>query len=190
MRPHLSCGKLCACHCVHHPPCPHRRSCGQRRPHPQTAFAVQVETPHFSRPPSARYRRFCRCSDSVSDTRTKQAVVPPNASQSRGAGGTGPGAARGGPGEVRRDAHPSIPISPRRSTVAPSMQLALSASSAVRPAASLSSNATGFDQDDAAGLAAERAFDYHCSRSAYCLKLMHKCTLQMQPCARPVYACA
>ena len=46
----------------------------------------------------------------------------------------------------------------------------MSASSAGRPAASshqqtfpifLSRNATGFDQDDAAGLDAERAFDYH-----------------------------
>ena len=96
---------------------------------------LQSRPPHFSRPPSARYRPFRRCSDSVSDTLTKQAVVPPNASRSRGAGGTGPGAARGGPGEVQLEAHPSITISPRRSTVAPFMQLALSASSAIRPAA-------------------------------------------------------
>ena len=33
-RPHRSCRKLCACHRVDHPPCPHRRSCGRRRPHP------------------------------------------------------------------------------------------------------------------------------------------------------------
>ena len=48
-------------------------------------------------PPCARYRRFRRCPDSVSHTLTGQAVVPPNASRSRGAGGNGPGAARGGP---------------------------------------------------------------------------------------------
>ena len=63
--------------------------------------------------------------------------------------------ARGGAGEAGREAHASIPILPRHST--------LSASSAVRPAAqassrqqaflfSLSRNATGLDQDDAAGL--------------------------------------
>ena len=74
---------------------------------------------------------------------------------------------------MRREAYPSIPISPRRSTVAPFMQLALSASSAVRPAASLSSNATGFDQDDAAGLAAERAFVCHLLEKRMLLKLLH-----------------
>ena len=113
--------------------------------------------------------------------------VPTNASRSRrsGAGGTGPGAARG---ELRRQAHPSIPISLRRSTVAPFMQLALSDSSAVRPAASLSSNATGFDQDDAAGLAAERAFDCHLLEKRLLLEAdACECTLQMQPSARPVY---
>ena len=68
-----------------------------------------------SRPPCALYRRFRRCSDSVSDTLTGQAVVPPIASRSRGAGGTGPGAARGCPGEVRREAHlSSIPKQQRQ----------------------------------------------------------------------------
>ena len=63
--------------------------------------------------------------------------------------------ARGGAGEAGREAHASIPILPRHST--------LSASSAVRPAAqassrqqaflfSLSRNATGLDKDDTAGL--------------------------------------
>ena len=64
----------------------------------------------------------------------------------------------------------SILIPQRQSTVAPFLQPSLSASSAVQPAAlshqqlflfSLSRNATGFDQDDAAGLDAEHAFDYH-----------------------------
>ena len=118
-------------------------------------------------------------------------MVPPNASRSRGAGGTGPGAARGGPGEVQLEAHPSITISPRRSTVAPFMQLALSASSAVRPAASLSRNATGFDQDDAAGLSAERTFDCHLLEKRMLLETEAcECTLQMQPSARPIYPCA
>ena len=45
----------------------------------------------------------------------------------------GAGAVRGGPGKVRREAHTSIPIPPRRSTVATSLQPSLSASSAVRP---------------------------------------------------------
>ena len=55
-------------------------------------------------------QRFPCCPDSVSETLTGQAVVPPIASRSRGAGDTGPGAARGGLGEVRREAHPlSIP---------------------------------------------------------------------------------
>ena len=62
----------------------------------------------------------------------------------------------------------SIPMLPRRLTVAPFLQPALSASSAVWPAASshqqsfffsLSRNATGLDQDDAAGLDA-----FHCCR--------------------------
>ena len=110
----------------------------------------------ISAAPLRRYRQFYRCPDSVSDTLTGQAVVPFNASRSRGAGGTGPGAARGGPGEVQREAHPSsIPKPQRRSTVAPVIHLALSPSSAPSPATrSLSSIATGFDQDDAAGLAA------------------------------------
>ena len=100
----------------------------------------------------------------------------------------------------------------RRSTVAPQafLQLSgsLSASSAFRrPAAlshqqafcfSLSSNATGFrvDQDDAAGLAVERAFDYHLSDreahdAACCLSLeAAQCDLNLNSpsrFARPVY---
>ena len=67
-------------------------------------------------PPCARYRRFRCCPDSVSDTLTGQAVVPPVASRSCGAGGTGPGAARGGPGEVLREAHPSSIPKPQRRT--------------------------------------------------------------------------
>ena len=68
------------------------------------------------------------------------------------------------------------------------MQLALSASSAVRPAVSLFSNTTGFDQDDAAGLAVERAFDYHLLEKRLLLEAAAcECTLQMQPSARPVY---
>ena len=66
-----------------------------------------------------------------------------------------------------------IPIPSRRSTVAlrPSESLSASSSSAVPHRRSLvssaglrlllSRNATGFDQDDAAGLDAEHAFDYH-----------------------------
>ena len=79
---------------------------------------------------------------------------------------------RAGPGEVLREAHQSIPIPRRRSTVAPFLQPSLSVSSAVRPrllrrpASShhqpflffLSRKATCFDQDDAVGL---NAFDYH-----------------------------
>ena len=92
---------------------------------------------------------------------------------------------------MRREAHPSIPTSSRRSTVVPFMHLALSASFAVRPAASFSSNATGFDQDDAAGLAAERAFDYHLLEKRLLLEAdACECTLQMQPSARPIYPCA
>ena len=74
-------------------------------------------------------------------------------SGSRVACGTGAGAARGGAGEARREAHQSISIPPRQSSVAPFLQPSVSASSTVRPAAlphqqaflfSLSSNATGF----------------------------------------------
>ena len=152
----------------------------------------------ISAAPLRRYRRFHRCPDSVSDTLTGQAdleaVVPFNASRSRGAGGTGTGAARGDAGDVWREAHPfSIPKPQCRSTVAPFMQPALSASFAVRLAASslslsLSSNATGFDQDDAAGLAVERTFDYHLLEKRMLLEAAAcKCTLQMQPSALPVY---
>ena len=62
-------------------------------------------------------------------------MVPPNASRSRGAGGTGSGAARGDPGKVLREANPSS-IPQRQSTVAPFMQPAMSASSAVLAAVS------------------------------------------------------
>ena len=92
-------------------------------------------------------------------------MVAAQVSSSRVACGTGAAAARGGAGEARREAYLSIPMLPRRST--------LSASSAVLPAAqassyqqvfliSLSRNATGLDQDDAAGL---DAFD--------CYRRMH-----------------
>ena len=54
---------------------------------------------------------------------------------------------------------------------------------------SLSSNATGFDQDDAAGLTAERAFDYHLLKKRMLLEAAAcKCTLQMRPSARPLPA--
>ena len=84
----------------------------------------------------------------------------------------GTGAARGGdPGEVRREAHPmSIPKLQRRSTVAPFMQPALSASSAVWL------------------VAVEPAFDYHLLEKRKLLEAAAcECTLQMQPSARPVY---
>ena len=106
--------------------------------------------------PYARYRRFRRCPDKVRLS-----------------------AARGDPCEMLREANPLlIPKQQRQSTVAPFMQPALSASSAVLPATSslslsLSSNATGFDQDDAAGLAAERAFDCHLLEQRLLLKLLH-----------------
>ena len=69
----------------------------------------------------------------------------------------GAGAVRGGPGKVRREAHPSIPVPQRRSTVAPFLQPSRSASSSDQPEASsnqqaflfsLSRNATRFNQDD------------------------------------------
>ena len=54
------------------------------------------------------------------------------------------------------------------------MQLALSAS--------LSRNATGFDQDNAAGLAAECASDYHLLETRLLFEAdACECTLQMQP---------
>ena len=105
--------------------------------------------------PYARYRRFRRCPDKVRLS-----------------------AARGDLCEMLREANPLlIPKQQRQSTVAPFMQPALSASSAVLPATSslslsLSSNATGFDQDDAAGLAAERAFDCHLLEKRMLLKLL------------------
>ena len=49
----------------------------------------------------------------------------------------------------------------------------------------LSSNATGFDQDDAAGLAAERAFDCQLLEKGMLLEAAAcECTLQMQ-CSHP-----
>ena len=94
-------------------------SCGRRRPHSFTVLTVATRHP------------FRRCPDSVCDTLTGHRVVRAHASC--GAGGTGAGAARGGPGKMRREAHPSIPIPPRRSTVATFLQPSLSASSAIRP---------------------------------------------------------
>ena len=122
------------CLSLRHISYPHRRGGGRRRPHSCTAFAVAAR--HFGRFPFARRRRFRRCSDSVCDTLTGQRAVALHVSGSRGAGGTGAGAARGSPCQVRREAHPSMPILPRRWTLAPFLQLSLSASSAVRPAAS------------------------------------------------------
>ena len=56
---------------------------------------------------------------------------------------------------------------------------------------SLSSNATGFDQDDTAGLAAERAIDYYLLENSILFETAAcKCTLQIQPSARPFYSCA
>ena len=43
----------------------------------------------------------------------------------------------------------------------------------LRLSPSLSSNTTGFDQDDAAGVAAERAFDCHLLEQRMLLKLLH-----------------
>ena len=144
-------------------------------------FKLQSRPPHFSRHPCARYRRFRRCPDIVCAPLTGQAVVPPNASRSHAAGGIGTGAVRGGLGEVRREAHPSsIPKPQRRSTVVPFMQLALSASSAVRPAAPPLQQRS---PSPAARLASTRTTQLAllqsapstviCSRSACCLKLMH-----------------
>ena len=73
------------------------------------------------------------------------------------------------------------------------MQPSLSASSAaVGPAASsLYSNATGFDQDHAAGLAAERAFGYHLLEKRMLFEaaayVKTNAPSQKQPSARPVY---
>ena len=65
---------------------------------------------------------------------------------------------------MRREAHPSIPIAPRRSAVAPSLHRPSSGPEPrliSRPSSSLSRNPTGFDQqDEAAGLAADDAFEY------------------------------
>ena len=83
---------------------------------------------------------------------------------------TGAGARRGCLREVLQEAHPLILLPPRRSTWAPFLQASPSASSTVLPAASshrqvfifsFSRNATGVDQDNAAGLAVEHASDYH-----------------------------
>ena len=58
---------------------------------------------------------FRRCPDSVCDTLTgHEGVRASCVNRSRGAGGTGAGAARGGPGEVLREAHRLIPIPSHR----------------------------------------------------------------------------
>ena len=98
----------------------------------------------------------------------------------------------------------------RRSTVAPFLQPALSAPSAVRPAASShlevflfwpsSSRSPGTrpastTEEDTAGLAAERAFDNRLlekrtvlEAAAACAEVtVDRCSLRMQPSARPVY---
>ena len=87
-------------------------------------------------------------------------------------------------------------IPPRRSTVAPFLQPALNASSAVWPAASShrqaflfsrSRNATGFDQDDAAGLAAERALDYHLLEKSMSLMVLEVYKRMHPSSARRIY---
>ena len=89
-----------------------------------------------------------------------------------------------------REAHLSIPILQRRSTMAPFLQPSRSACSAVWPAASshqqaflfsLSRNATRLNQDDVADLAAESAFDYDPLEKRMLLGAAAcECTLQMQ----------
>ena len=107
-------------------------------------------------------------------------MVPFNASRSRGAGGTGPGAARGGPGEVRLIRRRSRNReSQRRSTVAPFMQLAVSASSAVPAAPPLQqrspSEAVRLPSTRTTQLALLQSAPSTviCLRSACCLKLLH-----------------
>ena len=102
-RPHRSCGKLSnsACHRVDHPPCAHHRSSEWRRPHPKGVCTALQSRLDISAAPLSSVPTVSSGPDTVSDTLTGQGVVPPNASRSRGAGGTGTGAARGDPGEVR-----------------------------------------------------------------------------------------
>ena len=65
--PQDRCWRLCAFHHVNYcPPCPHRRSGGQRLPHSCTVFIVT--TGHFRRFSFARHLRFRRYPDSVCDT--------------------------------------------------------------------------------------------------------------------------
>ena len=153
--------KVCACHRIDHRLCSHRHSDGRKRPHSCTAKTIA--TRHFSRFPFAQHRRFRLSPDRVCDTLTGQGLVASHAFGSRVDCSTGTGTARGGPGVVQRETHQSIQIPPPRSSVAPFLQPSLIASSSTglqrrlisRPS-SLSRNATGSDQVDAAGLAAER----------------------------------
>ena len=119
---------LCLSSCQSSSLHPHRRSNGHRRPHSCTAST-------FSRFPFARRQRFRRCPDIVCGTLTGQglhgeSMLPDHAERAAHE------QAQRGPGEVRREAHPSIQMPPHRSTVAPSLQPSPSASSTVRHAAS------------------------------------------------------
>ena len=113
--------------------------------------------------------------DSASALRDGSPGAAAHASGSRGTSGTAAGAARGDPGDVRQEAQRSIPIQPRRSTVAPFLQPSLSASSATASShqqvslCSLCRNATGFEL----ALLQSAPSTLIRSRSAYRLRLLH-----------------
>ena len=133
--PLRSCRKPFACHRrrFDHPPCPHRRILTLRR---QSRLYISAESPSLGADGSVSALTV-----SASTLRLRYADgVSPHASGSCEAGMNGTGAVQGGPGKpgkVLREAHPSIPIPQRLSTVAAFLQPSLSASSAVRRAARL-----------------------------------------------------
>ena len=94
-----------ACHSVHHHPCPHRRSCGWSRAETAASLnCVCSRDLHISAAPQALGTDCSMAALTFCNTLTGRRVVPFNTSQSRGAGCTRRGAARGCPGEVRREA--------------------------------------------------------------------------------------
>ena len=86
---------------------------------------------------------------------------------------------RGGPGEARR-----VSVDPDTAAPVDYGTFFATLTEHLFLRFSLSRNATSFDQDDAAGLSAERSFDYYLLEKHMLLRLL---LAYMQPSARPIY---
>ena len=182
-----------ACHSVHHHPCPHRRSCGRSRAETAASLnCVCSRDLHISAAPQALGTDCSMAALTFCNTLTGRRVAhsmlhnhaelaAPDQAQREAA------RARCG-GKLNSETAAPVNCGTFHAARAERLFRGLARSSSSPATLFLSSNATGFDQDDAAGLAAERAFDCHLLEKGMLLEAAAcECTLQMQPSTRPVY---